>query len=923
MSDLLNISRKFSLSIAAKITLIFSVLILLATLVLGYLLYAGSRQLLIVNSRTRLAHNAEVVKTRWQATVQGITDDVRLLISTPAVSGIVRAATSGGTDPTTNLSAEAWREQLAEIFTSLLMSRPAYFQVRLIGIHDQGREIIRFDQTQGNITRTHADSLQQKGDRDYFQETIQLAKGGIYLSEIDLNQEYGVVSTPYLPTLRASSPIYDQQGNPFGIIIINVDASQIFSELENLTDNHISLFLTNASGDYLMHPDTTKTFGFNKEKRYRIQHDFSIPDTLFHENAALAHFVDIEMDNISSSILYLEQIPFGQEENRFLVLGTASPLTSVLAGVQALRNQSFTITLAICIMGIFLTWVFARYLTRPLIQITKAVTQFTSGQTPKNIPVQRKDEIGILARSFNKMSGQISAQIAALTAAKQEAEQANQAKDDFLSMMSHEIRTPMNAVVGMARLLQENDPEKRQLPIINTLQFSADHLMSLINDILDYSKIKSGKITFEKRIIVLPDLLEKILVSHQPKAKEKKLDLHLQIEKDVPDKVLGDPHRLSQMLNNLLNNAIKFTEAGHVMLQVTEKKATNDLVSLEFIIEDTGIGIPEKEQERIFEKFTQAGSDTTRKYGGTGLGLAITKNLVELQGGSIQVESQPGKGSRFMVTLHFEQPAPGEQRDALIQADSYKFPENLSVLCVDDVVYNNFLLENYLEKKAIHADTAGSGKEALEKALVHAYDLILMDIEMPDMDGYTCTRQLRATPGYVHTPVIAITATVSDTMKVKTQEAGMDDYITKPIDPDLLYEKIAYYATHMQHNNEEAIDWQLCPEQPDFSVWEAAFTEENRTKALFLLQQEFQHYKSQLTEILHNRDTEQLRKLYHRCTPHLQTLQLQNLVAFLEQLKQTLSHQADTPDLSGMAMEVEKYFDHLNTEIQAKIEVVE
>ncbi|SHO59606.1 PAS domain S-box protein [Algoriphagus zhangzhouensis] len=384
-----------------------------------------------------------------------------------------------------------------------------------------------------------------------------------------------------------------------------------------------------------------------------------------------------------------------------------------------------------------------------------------------------------------------------LVKAKERAEQASLIKSQFLSVMSHEIRTPMNAVIGLAHFLMEDNPRADQLENLKTLQFSAESLMALINDILDYNKIDSGKVELEKMPFDLKNLIRRIVHSHSFQANEKSLELFIEIDETIPKGILGDSVRIGQIVNNLLSNAIKFTEKGFVKIKLSKKSKPQDgITSIQFGFEDTGIGIPDEKLETIFEAFTQASSETTRKYGGTGLGLAIVKRLIELHGGEIKYKANPLGGSIFEFTLEFE--VEKEQIDQL-QENGKPAPKSLSgasVLVAEDNMVNQILIKKFLKKwETGKVVVASDGQETLECFEKEHFDLILLDLQMPIYDGFTVAKMIREFPD-IHkkrVPILALTASSFHEVKESLIESGIDGYVPKPFTPEVLYSKMVKF----------------------------------------------------------------------------------------------------------------------------------
>lgn len=383
-----------------------------------------------------------------------------------------------------------------------------------------------------------------------------------------------------------------------------------------------------------------------------------------------------------------------------------------------------------------------------------------------------------------------------LKRAIKEAKEAARVKSDFLSVMSHEIRTPMNAVIGMIHLLLNESPKKAQLENLKTLKFSAENLLVLINDILDYSKVESGKVKLESIPFDLRELTKGIGNTYELKASENGIKFNILIDQKIPHSLKGDPARITQILNNLISNAIKFTPKGQVKLLINMTNKTNGKVKIEFTVEDTGIGISDDKLNLIFESFTQAHTDTSRVYGGTGLGLAITKKLITLFESQILVESVVGKGSKFSFSLLLEESSESPYSDEEDQTEKILSIKNKNVLIVDDNYINLMMAKKFIEKWGMKCDTVESGKDALTAIFNKDYDLILMDLQMPEMDGYETTDTIRSldSPTLSSIPIIAVSADTYDNVRTRIYQVGMDDFLSKPFNPNDLLNLVYKYS---------------------------------------------------------------------------------------------------------------------------------
>jgi len=425
-----------------------------------------------------------------------------------------------------------------------------------------------------------------------------------------------------------------------------------------------------------------------------------------------------------------------------------------------------------------------------------------------HVPKQANDELGQLIDGFNEMllqirnrdqllekhAKQLELRIAERThdllQEKLKAETANRCKSDFLATMSHEIRTPLNGVIGLTQLLTRQNLSIEQNKIVEKLNISASLLLQLINDVLDLAKIESGKLNLEYTNFSMRTILDESMISFENSATEKGLELVSKFDPSIPELLLGDPNRISQILLNLVSNAIKFTASGMITVTVDISEDTEHEVVLVLLVMDTGIGISKEQQANIFTNFTQADTSISRQYGGTGLGLSICKHLVELMGGTINLESNTGKGSTFRCQFPLAKPLKAEKSlEQKTYTSNYK---DLHVLVVDDEEINRYLTKGLLETEGIQVSLAESGKVALEMAEKQAFDLILMDLHMPILNGWDTTRLFRSSSNdqLANIPIIGVTADVLKESRDLCYEAGMNLVVSKPFQFSDLFEQI-------------------------------------------------------------------------------------------------------------------------------------
>ncbi len=372
-------------------------------------------------------------------------------------------------------------------------------------------------------------------------------------------------------------------------------------------------------------------------------------------------------------------------------------------------------------------------------------------------------------------------------------------KSEFLSNMSHEIRTPMNAIIGLSELLLEEGYTGSTLENLKSIKYSADNLLVIINDILDFSKIEAGKITFESIDFDIRHRMNELKRTFDYRAHEKGLEYEVKVEDEVPPALIGDPYRLNQILFNLVGNALKFTAKGRVTVHVSLEQHAGSIVYVRFNVIDSGIGIPKDKQDKIFESFTQANADTTRKYGGTGLGLAITKNLTLLQGGSIDLQSEVGNGTRFSVIIPYSLGHKEIIEDNQVNINNIVHDlSKVNILLVEDNAMNQFVAKQFFKKWNNNVLVANNGAEAIEFLEQHDnIDIVLMDLQMPEMSGFQAAEIIRADHEKIKNtqiPIIALSADAFIETRRKVIEAGMNDFVTKPFKPEELYHKIIKYT---------------------------------------------------------------------------------------------------------------------------------
>jgi|GEM_PF-740732 len=656
------------LSIVNKLIVSSVLLVLISAGVVGGIFYAKTTDILVDKALKRIALNVQEAGSTLQGIVNTHDEDILFLANTPSFQGLIRSRASDSGNMRDAFQYSHWESRLETVFESLLERKSGYHMVRYID--KDGYELVSVRREKSKIIRVEEAYLQNKAHRPYVKDTLKLPLGEIYLSEIDLNREYGEVVVPYQEVFRIATPIFDERNNALaGLVVITFDIGVELREIQGRVHKSGDgvIFITNDSGDYLLHPEPKKTYGFDLGNRYRLQDDIPQLATHFLSGSTSKYVTLMPDDTGNHDVVNFTKIAFDiNHPQRFIAVIVTQNYAAIVEDASKALNDIVIWALLLALGGVGLAVLISIRITRPIHQMTKAVNGFSLNHTSTvNLPVDSGDEVGVLARSFYKMIQQVrQSQVRLeemnvnletmvevrtndLNQARLEAEKANKTKSEFLSRMSHELRTPMNAILGFGQLL-ELDIEglnKTQRENVQEILDAGRHLLKLINEVLDLARVESGKLKVSMEEVELSDVLRQSLSLIQPLAEER----YIEFFDNISDKkfiVQADIVRLKQVLLNLLSNAIKYNcEHGQIMIdsEITE----DNFLRIQII--DTGKGLTKKEIDKIFTPFERF--NDVDSIEGTGIGLAISKHLVELMNGAIGIESIQGKGSCFWVEL--------------------------------------------------------------------------------------------------------------------------------------------------------------------------------------------------------------------------------------------------------------------------------
>jgi len=636
----------------------------------------------------------------------------------------------------------------------------------------------------------------EKDLKDEFIKTVDGGSNDVFVSDLSDTNENTNTNENTLD-LEILSDIRNSSGKTIGVLIGIVNIELIKELVHDIDDRTIGTeyaYLVDDPGNILFTADPKATIlaphpDLNiKNLKSKLEGD---------ENGFLI-YVNSKGRKVISGYADLKE--YGAEKVGDWSLLSTAPYNDIMA---PLYNLFFNISMFLLLTmaaTLFIGFFIARTISLPIVKLKNAAIRIGKGEFVTKIGIESKDEIGVLSKTLVDMSASLKERSDEIIYAKELAQKGEKIKAEFLANMSHEIRTPMNGVLGMLGILEETELTTEQQDTVKTIRSCGDSLMVILNDVLDFSKMDADKLELEYIPFNLKKCLEDSIFLFAKQASEKGITLTFNIDENIPEGFTGDVTRIRQVLVNLINNALKFTSQGEIIVSVTSSFNDDDLYDLQFSIKDSGIGISKEDRNKLFKTFSQVDSSTTRKFGGTGLGLAISYKLIKRMDGKIWVESKLGEGSTFSFNISLKSTKLNEKE---AQSNKFKIDSNLAkkfpmrILLVEDNSINQELAVNMLQSVGYQANVAGNGQEAIDLLEQIDYDLILMDLQMPVLDGVKATKIIVEKWGECRPRIVAMTANVLPEHRKMCKDAGMDGFIPKPISiEDLVKTILNSYNEH-------------------------------------------------------------------------------------------------------------------------------
>ncbi len=815
-------------SLPVKIGFFSLVISLIGMLVIGMISYNSSAELLEQQALQGLGQDLEREESLMLEKVRTLRDDIDLLSQSNAISGVIRAQDGDGYDDQENMTLSMWRQRFSAIAHTVMRQRPVYQSIQL-HLLDETQPLLHIERN-GEIVLDKTQVFNQEhGDFAWARKQLfDNNKEQIWVSDPKLLKSAGQIVYPPLSIFYAGQLIYDRYGIAAGVLIVQVDFDKIMANLR-LGSGPVSYFAANMQGQYLSHPDLERNWAYELNPQLTLKRDFEeltrsdiklFNHNVFNHNVATINgdvgsselnALELESHDLGLALRRLPMTDYGLSQD--IIIGAVTDLEYLSHESAGLLKRITLVMFVGVVLLVLASIVLAYHITKPLLKLKTAADKVTAGERNTHIPVQGDDEIASLGLSIQAMlvhlnqsqqdladansslEHKVASRTQELEKALEQAKEASVAKAQFLATMSHEIRTPLNGVLGMTELVLNTPLNMLQRRHLETVKRSGETLLNLLNDILDLSKIEAGKFNIHVAEFNPNELLENCVLLYADNANRKGLELIPVTLPRLSHYLKGDADRINQILMNLVNNAIKFTDKGEVVVSVEVIDEQQDQLLLRFKVADTGIGISDTQRKKLFQKFVQLDSSSTRKYAGTGLGLAISRQLVELMGGEIQLDSDVGQGTRIWFDLPLKKG--GQCFD--ITEEHQALLNRTSTLIVDDNSTNRELLHHIVISWGMQNGSESNAKAAFER-LMHRvqegnpYQMVLVDQMMPDISGLELVRMIKQEPSLSELKVIMLSS-MDMVDSEQATDAGVDYYLRKPFRQSELYDAMIKVLT--------------------------------------------------------------------------------------------------------------------------------
>lgn len=749
-----------------RVWFLLSAVYLLSATCIVVVLFKSFQSDLLESTAAQADHRFELMEKSLGAYTETAKQHALLLSRSPQIIGYVN-------DISDSTHAESrYRSDVEALFSALLHTYRECFQARLINA-ETGLELLRLNRDSSGVAIVRPEQLQDKSDRSYFKEGLLLEPGVCYTSGFDLNREFGKLSYPYIKTMRVATPIYTGD-KMAAILVLNMDAASWFEQLQTYKTPIDDLYIIDPNSGFLLHPNSEYSFSGFREDAEIEPFDQNLLE--FSVNEQAQPFDELYGKNLHW-LIRGKTIQEDEAESKRLVLLSLVRKDLVFESARKDTRLTFGLILLALCGGVFVLLWLSELIVKPIKDLAQTVSDSYSGATIELPKLPGDDEFAQLNNSFVVLSQKVNQQFSDLEEARLQAEKALTTKDEFLGNVSHEIRTPLNTISGMTEALKQESLSPKQKELVEALSYSVDHLLSMINDILDYNQVIEGQLKLQLQTFSPEELVRNVCLGFNQQALDHGIDLGYEVENSVPTLIEADGVRITQILHNLVVNALKFTNSGSINL-----KATYENGELMLTVRDTGVGMTSEELQTIFNRYQQA-SDGQNNKRGLGLGLSIVKYLVTLMNGRVEVASEKGKGTRFIIWI------PARVVDATNGANLLSEPgKTINALYVDDVEVNRITMQHLVGSTEINLHTVANCAAAIAELVDKEIHVILMDLRMPKVDGFQCIEKIR--DSYKDIPIIAVSANLGQKELNRLAAIGVNHSILKPIDPKKLLSMI-------------------------------------------------------------------------------------------------------------------------------------